>query len=295
MKIEKLDGGVFEPHCDTVVVLARSRIDTMRLLVHLLRHWQQSKRQVRVHLYLVPRRTMICEMVLERAAVYHMIQSPIGQYSGLDAVVFDNDLLSMEQPHSFREVAMDGDNSSLYATARSIMKLQSLFGLIPNVRYIGTAGQTVFEMMDKLRTQIESSTTSGEASLFGNESEITQLILFDRSVDLVSPLVTPLTYEGLVNDLFGISNNLVSLSDIVDSFREREEQTGKRQRMPLNDDDTIFQEIRHISFLAVGQRLKGIARTIDEIYEQRKTLKEVSVIGKESVVSISLTDVNVSF
>jgi hypothetical protein len=35
---------------------------------------------------------------------------------------------------------------------------------------------------------------------------IDTMVLIDREVDLVSPLVTPLTYEGLIDELIGIRN-----------------------------------------------------------------------------------------
>lgn len=40
----------------------------------------------------------------------------------------------------------------------------------------------------------------------------------DREVDLVSPLVTPLTYEGLIDDMVGIENGKVKLgADVLGS------------------------------------------------------------------------------
>lgn len=43
------------------------------------------------YLYLVPRRTLICEIILERSGVYDAIQKPIGEYA-LDLIPFDNDV-----------------------------------------------------------------------------------------------------------------------------------------------------------------------------------------------------------
>ena len=47
--------------------------------------------------------------------------------------------------------------------------------------------------------------------LAGNEPQITSqidaLLLIDREVDLLSPLVTQLTYEGLIDEIFGINSS----------------------------------------------------------------------------------------
>ncbi len=45
--------------------------------------------------------------------------------------------------------------------------------------------------------------------------------------------------------------------------------------MPLNDDDLVFQQIRHLNFLSVGSELKQIAEKINEKYEERKKLVSV--------------------
>ena len=37
-------------------------------------------------------------------------------------------------------------------------------------------------------------------------SQIDRLLIIDRSADLISPLVTQLTYEGLIDEAYGISN-----------------------------------------------------------------------------------------
>ena len=38
-------------------------------------------------------------------------------------------------------------------------------------------------------------------------SQIDRMLIFDRKVDLITPLVTQLTYEGLIDEAFGISNS----------------------------------------------------------------------------------------
>ena len=51
-------------------------------------------------------------------------------------------------------------------------------------------------------------------------SQIDAVVLLDRRVDLITPLVTPLTYEGLVDELFGINYTVTQLP--ADRFPEDE-------------------------------------------------------------------------
>lgn len=42
-------------------------------------------------------------------------------------------------------------------------------------------------------------------------SEIETLIMIDRNIDFMTPLCTQLVYEGLVDDFYGISANLLKV------------------------------------------------------------------------------------
>jgi hypothetical protein len=41
--------------------------------------------------------------------------------------------------------------------------------------------------------------------------QIDCLLLIDRNVDLLTPLCTQLTYEGLIDEIYGISNSMLIL------------------------------------------------------------------------------------
>ena len=76
----------------------------------------------------------------------------LGEYA-LDLIPFDDDVLSMEISSSFKETYLDGDFSSLYNVARAIMKLQSLYGVIPNIKAKGKTAKIVYDMITKMRQQ----------------------------------------------------------------------------------------------------------------------------------------------
>ena len=59
----------------------------------------------------------------------------IGDYN-LDVIPYDDDLISLGLD-PFRELFLDGDDSSLFTVARSIMKMQTMFGYIPNIKAKG--------------------------------------------------------------------------------------------------------------------------------------------------------------
>eukprot|EP00093_Oithona_nana_P009395 09395.XXX_361247_360693_1 [CDS] Oithona nana genome sequencing. len=48
-------------------------------------------------------------------------------------------------------------------------------------------------------------------SLELNRPHFDTMIILDRQVDMITPLLTQLTYEGLIDELFGIRNSVVKL------------------------------------------------------------------------------------
>ena len=123
--------------------------------------------------------------------------------------------------------------------------------------------------------------------LADTESQITpvidSLLLIDRSVDLLTPLLTQLTYEGLIDEIFAIENTNVQLP--ADRFPAKEETKGKGPAPPkdpqkprkiiLNSGDALYSEIRDINFSAVGPVLSREAKRITAQYEEHRSAKTV--------------------
>lgn len=111
---------------------------------------------------------------------------------------FDSDVISMEISEAFREYTIENDPTYLYQTAQSIIYLQNLYGPIPRVWGKGSAAKQVWELV--MRLQREKTNT--EETKTSQQSIIDQIILIDRSVDLITPLATQLTYEGKLDTIF---------------------------------------------------------------------------------------------
>ena len=86
-------------------------------------------------------------------------------------------------------------------------------------------------------------------------------------------MVTQLTYEGLVDELFGINNGLFE-----PTFESLAGKDGKRRKIPLNSNDPVFKDIRDANFSAVGNMLNKKAVYLDENYKQRHNVQTVSDI-----------------
>ncbi|KAJ1933546.1 Vacuolar protein-sorting-associated protein 33, partial [Linderina pennispora] len=115
---------------------------------------------------------------------------------------------------------------------------------------------------------------------------------------MVTPLLTQLTYEGLVSEVYGINSGYVSLSSLnmSDANQASVPAAGssatqaaaaaapKRKRIALNSSDSIFNDIRNMNFAGVGSLLSKMSRQLQDTYESRhkaKTVQEIrSFVGK---------------
>ncbi|KAL0480344.1 vacuolar protein sorting protein VPS33 [Acrasis kona] len=261
-KIFKLTDKPFDTDLKNVIYIVRPRMHLMKWIGNQVSHFKKAGKNISV--FLVPRKTLICERILEEIGIVGDIK--VGEFA-LDLIPMDDDILSMEIPSSFKECNLDGDLSSLYYVARSIMKLQSFYGLIPHIKVKGENARNVYDMVLRMRKQVGSE-------VFNAAPEINTLILIDRKVDLITPMVTQHTYEGLIDELFGIKHNIFQpqfqcVPDVPPS---------SNPKVLLNSNDNIYSRIRDLNQQLVGRSLNKSALEIDKKTQAKKDLKTVQQI-----------------
>ena len=84
------------------------------------------------------------------------------------------------------------------------MRLQYVYGKIPNIFSKGDGAKIVFDILKN-----EEKNCGNELKLDEVNTEIESLIILDRKIDLVTPLITQSTYAGLVDEIFGIKHGKV--------------------------------------------------------------------------------------
>ncbi|KAJ2638297.1 Vacuolar protein-sorting-associated protein 33, partial [Coemansia sp. RSA 1694] len=284
-----------------VLYLTLPHIRKMKLIAEQVRAGSQSGGSAsskEYSLQLVPRRTLLCERVLEEEGVLGDIT--IGEYR-MDFIPLEDDLLSLELPSTFKELYLDGDFSSIQHVARAVMRLQGLYGFFPRIVGKGDYAQVLADSLARMRLELVSGGTSGpSSSVLAMSTMFDSLVIIDRAVDMVTPLLTQLTYEGLISEVYGISNGSVTLGGVgapassatvppaapsaSGSGTSDPQSAGKRRRIMLNDSDAIYREIRSMNFAGVGALLSKISRQLQDNYESRhraKTVQEIrSFVGR---------------
>lgn len=257
-KIYKLENSKTIPGSEKRIYMIRANPTLVKTVADQINAERTSNIARSYKILLVPRRLHVCELILEREGVYGYVD--IDEFP-LDLIVLDKDVLSLEAPPFFRSFFLEGDETGCHQVARSLVTIQEIFRNIPNVYCLGRCAQMVNKLMN---TMLECSKIKQTP-----EYEIGHLFLVDRDCDFVTPLCSQVTYEGLLDDTFGIASGFIEFGSDV---------TGKDQsaKLLLTSHDMIFEDIRDRHFSNVSCYLSSKAKELQTGYDKRHTLSSVN-------------------
>ena len=293
-------------NADHIVYITRASLENMRAISQQIQHaLKTSTNRSQYHIYYIPFHTVICEQILEDEHVLSYITT-VGEFS-IGLIPLDSDLLSLEMPDMFKQCYVDGDTATLNVIAHSLHKMQTLYGIIPQVKAKGAASKKILQKMLQLRKQHQNSQNGGRNQAVGGSSSgggsnntrscIDTVVVLDREVDLVTPLTTPLTYEGLIDELIGIEYGKASvdasvIGDIADpkmnipGVDEANQpppppkptyQPGDKVALVLNNSDPIYSDIRDVSIERLGVYMQEKAINIRRTYNSFRENKDASL------------------
>jgi len=247
----------------------------------------------------------------------------------IDLVPLDDDVLvcASAGDTTLRRCDVDGTPSDVVeCVSQSILhKIQTVCGVIPRLVGIGVLGECIVEKCVRLRYDLydpfledcdDHENDPLDKNLDKNNqhrSEIAAAIVLDRKVDLITPMLTPLTYEGLLDDVLQIENGFVTIdSNIVEPSETDEspssqsqsssshavssksssskqqpqpQQQNDRMSLPLNDLDTLYAEVRDQHVEKFGSFLQEQAKALKESHanfsDKNRDLSEIHQFVKQ--------------
>ncbi|XP_064392951.1 vacuolar protein sorting-associated protein 33A-like isoform X2 [Halichondria panicea] len=223
-----------------------------------------------------------CITKLEESGLYHDSKGPIQFFVDefhMEMLPMDHDVISLGLNSAFTDMYIDNDPTPLFLVAKAICKIQALYGIIPRVFGKGKKAKTVSDLMERMRREMFSNMTPEREVA----PHIDTIILLDRSVDLLTPLSTQLTYEGLVDEIYGIKHNVARFPrhTFSEEFQQKPTKAGAAPLSPqlpilLTSEESMFVEMRDLNFASVGHFLSKEAKKITEAYNERHDAKTVS-------------------
>ena len=204
-------------------------------------------------------------------------------------LALEQDLLSLELEDSFGDLFLRKDPTCVHIAAKALMLMQQEHGLFPRIIGKGDGAHRLMEILLRMRAEA-SADEPANSSILGlmPSANIESLIIVDREVDFGTPLLTQLTYEGLVDEMFGIKDNRSEVDTSIvgqapgqqgntaDPKSPPPAQQGMKRKILLDSSDKLYNQLRDTNFATVGTRLNKIARRLESDYDSRHGNKTVA-------------------
>ncbi|KAF8921146.1 Sec1-like protein [Mucidula mucida] len=289
-----LEAGPLTSTTPNIIYLCRPLIKHVKIIAdQIKRHAEQSSKHTYTLLF-VPRVSTLVTRILEEEGVLGDVT--LASYN-LQFIPIAEDVVSLEHDLAFKEIWVDGDETAIYDSAQALITFQKLYGLFPRIIGKGDKAARLANLLTNALHQ--SRTADAPDTLLDSSDKLDCLIVLDRQVDMITPLLTQLTYEGLVDELIGIKNSHVDLpaslvsppvNDPAATASSSAQATPApmrkeaKKKYHLSSSDTLFAELRDVNFSTVLRRLNKIARRLEVEYQtsrQAKTIPQLKdVVGK---------------
>ena len=125
----------------------------------------------------------------------------------VDLLPIDNDLLTLEKENCFREIYIEKNLTSVSDLVNAFAKLEACFGKVKH-KYIKGDNAKIFDNLLQEKERENDIKTA---------EEILGMIVLDRSTDFLTTLTTNYTYEGLIDDFFGINFGTTKIKESIKS------------------------------------------------------------------------------
>lgn len=250
---------------------------------HIKRIQRESEISHEFSIFWVPRRTRVSDDILAQSGV--LGDTSISELP-LYFLPLEKDLLSLEFNESFTDLYLHKDPTPTFLLARALMLIQQKHGLFPRIVGKGDNAKRLADLLARMRQELIAGEDTNERDKLSlnPSSTIESLIVIDREVDYATPLLTQLTYEGLIDETVGIQNNQADVdSSIVGAAPQPAHGSSKtvsaapaqskKRKILLDSSDKLYSQLRDTNFAIVGSLLNKVARRLQNDYESRHGTK----------------------
>ncbi|EKM84019.1 hypothetical protein AGABI1DRAFT_117473 [Agaricus bisporus var. burnettii JB137-S8] len=271
-----LEAGPLNATTTNIIYLTRPSIKHVKIIADQIKRHARESQKHNYTVLLVPRLSTLVSRILEEEGVLGEVT--LSTYN-LQFIPVADDVISLEREDAFRELWVDGDETVIFDSAQALIALQNRFGTFPRIIGKGDYAGKLAALLVK----------TGSKSLAPSQSltspAIDSLLILDRRVDMITPFLTQLTYEGLIDELIGIKNSHVELPVSLLAPPNPQSTTGaastsqtpaasitvkkenKKKHHFTTTTDPLYAEIRDLNFSNVGRKLNKVAHTLDQNYK----------------------------
>ena len=152
----------------------------------------------------------------------------------IDIYQLDNEILSLENHNAFRDIYLENNLNSISQLSRAIIKYETVFGKIKHKYSKGFFSKKLIEMLN--REEEESNNLNN----LNTENETLACFIFDRNIDMITPMCTNWVYEGVLDEFIGIDFDTM----VVDSKILEKESKTSTVKIDLSSKDKFYSTVK---------------------------------------------------
>eukprot|EP00056_Hartaetosiga_gracilis_P002452 m.53697 g.53697 ORF g.53697 m.53697 type:complete len:613 (-) comp11055_c0_seq1:108-1946(-) len=251
--LDDLGAPLIENKDEKLLYIAQNTVECIEMIANQLRNPPVG---VRIYMVIMPYLDGVGEIMLEEMGVYG-----IAGFIPFSLPMFpiDTNTLSTGNESSSVDYMLFNDTSMLSQLAVALNALKETIGCdYSHTVCIGSTAQELFVLMTHLSAASHVDGEEMEENGKKKTAKKCKLVLFDRRVDMVSPLCSQLVYAGMVHDTLGLT--------CVQCRYENNE--GKEEKLSMSAyTDVVFPRIRDVNFSLVPMHLRKMLKELGEDYK----------------------------
>ena len=274
-----LKSGILMAECPTIVYIIPPKKECLQIIENHIEgnnkksddNRDEAKKKVEYHIIFFPKINLECQNYISESfnCAY------FNKYNlNIDLYPLDYEIISLELYNSFHELYVTNNYNSLFLLNRAIIKYETVFGKIKHKYYLGPLGKKLKELLDEeeKNTNIdEDQTTLG-------------CIFLDRSIDMITPLITNHIYEALLDDNFDINLDFIKVQPkIIDN----KSKNINLQKIDLSKNDKFYTKIKDYGFNQIRAYLPLRLQEQNKIIEDSKRKTSDLVKIQEDIQNIA--------
>ena len=219
------------PNLDNVKIIEKHIETNMKDFEHKTSGEINEKKNDKYHIIFVPRITGECYNFINNSKYKDYFNTHI---LNIDIYQLDNEILSLENQNAFRDIYLENNLNSISSLCRAIIKYETVFGKIKYKYSKGFYSKKLIEMLNREEEQ------NNKNNNINTENETLACFIFDRNIDMITPMCSNWIYEGVLDDFIGIDFNIINIDSKI---LEKDSKTDKI-KIDISSRDKYYTKIK---------------------------------------------------